>query len=69
MKRSDRILVVVISALVGAFSLYFAGVPILGWLIHDWGQFLFVLAVIVGLYVVLLGAGVTWIFRGKGGYL
>ena len=65
MNRTDRALVTGLSGLVGALLLYFAGVPLLGLLIDDWGRFLVGVTVMVGLYGLAIVVGVAWIIRGR----
>ena len=65
MNRTGRALVTGLSALVGASILYFAGVPLLGLLVDDWGRFLVGVTVMVALYGLVIVAGIAWIIRGR----
>jgi len=62
--RAERALIVGLGAPILALLLWFGGVPLLGWMIEDWGTFLIAVTVGVAAYAVLLGAGVAWILRG-----
>ena len=60
-----RAIVVILAALVSGFLLYFAGVPLLGYIIFDWGRFLAACVALFLLYLTAVGVGVCWAMRGR----